>query len=167
MMAVIPGSSAATLSPQIEQAMLFIRKMKTFLNLIPGLSHDTTLSLSLAAFSFMIYLSNFRTKGSGDTVPASLLPITLLTEGSIYFDSYAQHYEKNGNPVYFFHHTRGRTVSSYPLATGFLATPIYAIPVLGWKIIHDRTPHDLSRFFPLHCCFYSIRIQMGNVVERL
>jgi len=102
--------------------MLFIRKMKTFLNLIPGLSHDTTLSLSLAAFSFMIYLSNFRIIGSGDTVPASLLPITLLTEGSIYFDSYAQHYEKNGNPVYFFHHTRGRTVSSYPLATGFLAS---------------------------------------------
>jgi len=87
--------------------------MKTFLDLIPGVSRDTTLSLSLAAFSFMIYLRNFRTIGSRDTIPASLLPIILLTEGSIYFDSYGQHYEKNGNPAYFFHHTRGRTVSTY------------------------------------------------------
>src|SRR5215469_856235 len=102
--------------------------MKTLLSLIPQVSRDTTLSLGLAAFSFMIYLSNFRTIGSRDTIPASLLPIILLTEGSIYFDSYAQYYEKNGNPAYFFQHTRGRTVSSYPLATGFLATPIYAIP---------------------------------------
>ena len=93
--------------------------MKTLLNLIPRVSLDTTLSLSLAAFSFMIYLSNFRTIGSGDTVPAALLSITLLTEGSIYFDSYAQHYEKNGNPAYFFYHTRGGTVLSYRLATGF------------------------------------------------
>jgi hypothetical protein len=58
--------------------------MKTFLNLIPGVSRDTTLSLSLAAFSFMIYLSNFRTIGSGDTIPAFLLPIILLREESIY-----------------------------------------------------------------------------------
>ncbi len=120
--------------------------MKTFLNLIPAVSRDTTLSLSLAAFSFIIYLSNFRTIGSGDTVPASLLPIILLTEGSIYFDSYGQHYEKNGNPAYFFHYTRGRTVSSYPLATGFLATPIYTIPVLGWKIIHKPTIEEWISF---------------------
>jgi hypothetical protein len=126
--------------------MLFIRKMKTFLNLIPGVSRDTTISLSLAAFSFVIYLSNFRTIGSGDTVPASLLPIVLLTEGSIYFDSYAQHYEKNGDPAYFFHHTGGRTVSSYPLATGFLAAPIYTIPVLGWKIIHRPTIEEWISF---------------------
>ena len=120
--------------------------MKPFLNLIPRLSRDTALSLGLAAFSFMIYLSNFRTIGSRDTIPASLLPIILLTEGSIYFDSYAQYYEKNGNPAYFFQHTRGRTVSSYPLATGFLATPIYAIPVLGWKIIHRPTIEEWISF---------------------
>jgi hypothetical protein len=99
-----------------------------------------------AAFSLLIYLSNFRTIGSGDTVPASLLPIILLTEGSIYFNSYEQHYEKNGNRAYFFHHTRGRTVSSYPLATGFLATPIYALPVLGWKIIHKPRIEEWASF---------------------
>jgi hypothetical protein len=120
--------------------------MKTLLNLIPRVSRDTALSLSLAAFSFMIYLSNFRTIGSGDTIPASLLPIILLTEGSIYFDSYAQHYEKNGNPAHFFQHTRGRTVSWYPLASGFLATPIYAIPVLGWKIVHQPTIEEWISF---------------------
>jgi hypothetical protein len=37
--------------------------MKTFLNLIPWVARDAALSLSLAAFSFMIYLSNFRTIG--------------------------------------------------------------------------------------------------------
>jgi hypothetical protein len=120
--------------------------MRPSLSLIPGISRDTTLSLSLAAFSFVIYLSNFRTIGAGDTVPASLLPIVLLNEGSIYFDSYAPHYEKNGSPAYFFHHTRGRTVSSYPLATGFLATPIYTIPVLGWKIIHKPTIEEWIGF---------------------
>ena len=70
----------------------------------------------------MIYLS-VKTLGSGDTVPASLLPIVLLTEGRIYFDSYEQHYKDTGNPVYFFVHTKRGLVSSYPLATG----------LLGWR----------------------------------
>ena len=40
-------------------------------------------------------------------IPASLLPIILLTEGSIYFDSYGQHYEnKLEILLYFFHHIR-------------------------------------------------------------
>jgi hypothetical protein len=74
---------------------------KSFFHLIPRLSHNATISLSLAAVSFVIYLS-VKTIGSGDTVPASFFPIVLLTEGRIYFDSYEQHYKDTGNPVYFF-----------------------------------------------------------------
>jgi hypothetical protein len=37
-------------------------------------------------------------------------------------------------------------VSTYPLATGFLATPIYTIPVLGWKIIHKPTIEEWISF---------------------
>jgi hypothetical protein len=113
--------------------------MKTILSLIPAGFRDATVSLSLAVFSFVIYLSNFRTIGAGDTLSASLLPIVQLTEGSAYFDSYAPHYEKDGKLPYYFYRSHGRTVSSYPIATGLLATPIYAIPVLGWEIIHRPT----------------------------
>jgi hypothetical protein len=118
---------------------------KSFLRLIPRLSHSVTISLSLAAVSFVIYLSA-KTLGSGDTVPASLLPIVLLTEGRIYFDSYEQHYKDTGNPVYFFVHTNRGLVSSYPLATGFLATPIYAIPVLLLKAARSPTIEEWISF---------------------
>jgi hypothetical protein len=120
--------------------------MKHFLHLIPRLSRNIAISLSLATISFVIYLSNFKTIGAGDTVPASLLPIVLLTEGRIYFDSYEQHYKNTENPVYFFVHTNQGLVSSYPLATGFLATPIYVIPVLWWKIIRSPTIEEWISF---------------------
>jgi hypothetical protein len=120
--------------------------MKMLLRLIPKLSRSAILSLSLAAVSFVIYLSNFRNLGSGDSVPASLLPIVLLTEGRIHFDSYEQHYKDTGNPVYFFVHTNRGVVSSYPLATGLLATPLYAIPVLWWKVIHKPTIEEWISF---------------------
>jgi hypothetical protein len=83
--------------------MLCTRKIRMFLHLIPGISRDATVSLSLAAFSLGIYLSNCRTIGSGDTVPASLIPIVLLTEGDVYFDAYKQYYEDKGNPYFFGH----------------------------------------------------------------
>jgi hypothetical protein len=120
--------------------------MKVPLKLSPADFRDATVSLSLAVFSFVIYLSNFRTIGAGDTLPASLLPIVLLTEGSAYFDSYAPHYEKDGRLPYYFYRSHKRTVSSYPIATGLLATPIYAIPVLGWEIIHRPTIEEWIKF---------------------
>jgi hypothetical protein len=88
--------------------------MRELLKSFSGTSRDAVLSLGLATLSFMIYLSNLRTIGSGDTVPASLLPIILLTEGSVYFDSYEKHYENSGYPIYFFRRVNGRTVSNYP-----------------------------------------------------
>ena len=118
--------------------------MRRFLHL--SLSRDAAISLSLAAVSFVIYLSNFKTIAAEDTVPASLLPIVLLTEGRIYFDSYEQHYKDTGNPVYFFVHTNRGFVSSYPLATGLLATPVYAMPVLWWKVTRSPTIEDWISF---------------------
>ena len=120
--------------------------MRRFLHPLPALSRNVAISLSLAAVSFVVYLSNFKTIAAEDTVPASLLPIVLLTEGRIYFDSYEKHYKDTGNPVYFFVHTNRGLVSSYPLATGLLATPIYAIPVLWWKVTHSPTIEEWIRF---------------------
>jgi hypothetical protein len=105
--------------------------MESFLRLISRFSQNATISVSLAAVSFAIYLSNFKTLGSGDTVPASLLPIVLLAEGRIYFDSYEQHCKATGNPVYFFLHTNRGLASRYPIATGFLATPITPFQCCG------------------------------------
>src|SRR6516165_4664846 len=122
--------------------------MRRFLHPLPALSRNVAISLSLAAVSFVVYLSNFKTIAAEDTVPASLLPIVLLTEGRIYFDSYEQHYKDTGNPVYsfVFVHTNRGLVSSYPLATGFLATPIYLIPVLWLKIIRSPTIEEWISF---------------------
>lgn len=123
--------------------------MKTLLHLIPKLSRDVRLSLALAAASLAIYLGNFRTLGAGDTVPASLFPIVLLTEGRVFFNSYEQYYKDTrnlGNPVYFFLDTNRGTVSSYPLATGLIATPIYFVPVLWWKVVHKPTVEEWAKF---------------------
>ena len=39
-------------------------------------------SILAAIFSFGVYLSNGRTDRSGDTVPASLIPVTVLLHGT-------------------------------------------------------------------------------------
>jgi hypothetical protein len=85
--------------------------------------------LALALLS--IYLSNGKTLGSGDTLPARYLPLSLLRDGSFHLDAFPVLYDEraqagriDGLPYYLVR-ARGHLVSWYPVGAPLLAVPIY------------------------------------------
>jgi hypothetical protein len=80
--------------------------------------------------SFAVYLSNGRAIGSGDTRPAALIPIAVLLDGTVMLDRFVEAENRFSPHPYWIVETPRGAASLYPVATGVLATPIYAIPVL-------------------------------------
>jgi hypothetical protein len=102
-------------------------------------------AIILFLLSFFIYNINLRPIGSGDTIPASLIPITLITKGTLVMDEYYQYYSSNNVVPYFFQKTPYGYVSSYPIATSLLITPFYLIPVSMFKA-HSPTTAEWAFF---------------------
>jgi hypothetical protein len=75
------------------------------------------------ALPLTIFLIGMRYVGSGDTEPAELLPISLLTEGNLDFNEF----KSSGDLLYAYVRIGGRVVSSYPIMAGLLNVPVYAI----------------------------------------
>ena len=71
---------------------------------------------------------------SADTIPACLLPVSLLREGNLYLDEYRDFIQTNwGTRAYFVRISNGHLVSTYPVLAAILAVPVYALPVwAGW-----------------------------------
>ena len=88
---------------------------------------------------YLVYIANGRTIGCGDTVPASLLPFSILENHNLYFDQFVLYYNLNVEYIYFFNEINGHFLSSYPIVTPILITPIYAILFLFLKLfVHFR-----------------------------
>jgi hypothetical protein len=79
-----------------------------------------------------IYLSTGQKMGSGDAIPSSLIPITVLLHGTTRLDEFTPALKEQwGHQLpYFLIQTPHGVLSVYPLATGLLATPILALPIL-------------------------------------
>lgn len=76
----------------------------------------------------LIYNINFRTIGSGDTTPASLLPFNVLEYHSLTLDHFYSYYVSIGLTPYYIVNEKGVYVSMYPIVTPLLITPFYLIP---------------------------------------
>ena len=92
------------------------------------------IALSLFFLAFLIYNLNFRPIPSGDTLPAALLPFSLLEYHSLYFDGFSSYIDSMDGP-YMFAVGKGHYLSTYPIITSILVTPLYIIPYLLLKII--------------------------------
>ncbi len=94
---------------------------------------------------FGIYLSScFNYMSSTDTIPAILMPFSILDQHNIYFDQFWDYYSHTTNwwGTYFFWQERGHVVSAYPIITPILVTPLYVIPYIGIKLL--GIPIDMS-----------------------
>ena len=89
----------------------------------------------------IIYNLNLRPISCGDTVPASMLPFSILENRSLFLDQFYLYFKSAYFPIYFVMETKGHYLSSYPIVTPTLITPIYVIPYLLLKII--QYPMDL------------------------
>jgi len=57
--------------------------------------------LCLFCLVYFVYNINFRPIPSGDTIPASLLPFSILEDHSLYFDRFYHYYAFNNYGIYF------------------------------------------------------------------
>src|SRR5262249_52919454 len=100
--------------------------------------------LLVLAVALAVYLSTDQRVNYGDTIPSSLIPVTLLLHGTVRMDAFVPPLEKGwgGGLPYFFRQTPPGVLSHSPLATGLLATPILALPVLVTAGISAPTPEE-------------------------
>ena len=78
---------------------------------------------------WMVFLGNFRWRGSGDVVAASLQPFALLEHGHLYLDEYfSGSVEGDVSGVY---RQDGHVLSKYPSAPGLCLLPFDLIPGLA------------------------------------
>jgi hypothetical protein len=81
--------------------------------------------LFLAAF--VVYNANFQRIASGDTVPASFLPFSLLLDGSLSLERFYPYVrERYPQHARAFYVKDGRPYSGYPIGAALLVTPLYA-----------------------------------------
>ncbi len=98
------------------------------------------------AFSILLilFLSNGRVINQVDSTPASLLPVTLLVDGSLTYDGIIEGF--GGRPPPVFNQTKRGLVSVYPITTGLMALPIYA-PVVGiMELLGSPSPRRWVEF---------------------
>src|SRR5688572_7501851 len=82
----------------------------------------------------VLYNVGFRYLPSGDTAPAELLPISLLTEGDFDLDEFVGHELPYWSLV-----RKGRVVSYYPVLPGVLNLPVYSVArLLGVDLYANR-----------------------------
>jgi len=74
------------------------------------------------ALPCFVFAAGWRYLKSGDTLPAELLPISVLREGNLDFNEFEGSVDL---PYYFVRHG-GRVLSAYPVVAGLLAVPVYA-----------------------------------------
>ena len=82
----------------------------------------------LFAIAFFVYNLNLRPIPSGDTAPAALLPLSLVSAHTVTLDRFAEWYraERHMNAVWFTRAADGRFYSSFPIGLPLLITPLYA-----------------------------------------
>jgi len=89
----------------------------------------------LFAIAFFVYNLNLRPIPSGDTAPAALVPLSLVSSHTLALDRFALWYQdtRHMNAVWFTRAADGHYYSSFPIALPLMITPLY-FPFAGWDI---------------------------------
>src|SRR5271170_2773830 len=82
----------------------------------------------------IVYHSNLRSVASGDSLPASLIPFSILLDGSIALDRFGPYMSQH---VWYssevLHQTGGHWFSRFPIAGPALVTPLYfPVALVPW-----------------------------------
>jgi hypothetical protein len=94
-------------------------------------------SILLFIVVMVVFGWHFRYCASGDTIPNELLPITIITKGSLDFNGYVDYAEKL---PYWYREINGKIVSAYPIVPGLLNLPTYLIAhCFGVDLMQNKT----------------------------
>jgi len=97
----------------------------------------------LFVLALVVYNANGRVIGSGDTLPARFLPFALLEHGTIYVDPVRAATTGGWPAPYWIRPSpNGHWVSTYPIATPLLVSPLY-MPAVVWRRMTDAPESSL------------------------
>jgi len=98
--------------------------------------HEAFQALALGAAALIVYLAGLRYEPAGDSVPAELLPIAILRQGSLCLNAFSD--PQAAQPFYFAVHD-GRVISFYPIVPGVLNVPAHLVAAaLGSDLYANR-----------------------------
>ncbi len=106
-----------------------------------GVRSEGLLTFLLCLFLFLHYNFNLRVIRYDDTVPARLLPFSLLLDGSFCLDKWVEPYlpsARGPSGIYFVNIAQGHWMSSYPILTPLVVSPLYLYP--AWWISRQHPP---------------------------
>lgn len=118
----------------------------------------------VGAAAFAVFLTNLRPMGAGDTIPARLLPFSLLREGNLDLDEFAWLRAPELKRPYFLQVDRaGHWRSKYPVATPLVVTPL-AAPFAWWARARGIADGD-ARFRLLTAVFERVAAALIGAVS--
>jgi len=82
-------------------------------------------TIFLFLLTFLIFNLNINSLGSGDTIPARLLPLNVLSGQGLYFDNFVELLQKRFGTLYYFQQFDTHYISFFPILTGLLVLPFY------------------------------------------
>lgn len=118
-----------------------------------GVNHPSSLRTAILAalLSFVVYNANARLISTGDSIPARLIPFSILLDGTVTLDRFFRAEYEQTPPAerparfYYLRPSHGRLYSAYPITLPLLITPLYAPVVVAkrhWttaEILHAAT----------------------------
>jgi hypothetical protein len=106
--------------------------------------HRVRVACLLGAVCFVFYLTNLRPLGAWDSIPARLLPFSILRQGNLNLDEFPWLRRLNPEPYFLRRGAGGHWLSRYPVALPILVTPLY-VPITWW-LRHRHVDDDDVRF---------------------
>lgn len=98
----------------------------------------------MGVLCFFVYLTNLRQIGAWDSIPARLLPFSILRQGNLDFDEFTWLRRLNPHPYFLRQLPNGHWLSVYPVGVPVMMTPLY-LPVTRW-LEHHQIEDDDVRF---------------------
>lgn len=121
-------------------------------------------ALLVGVAALVVYLTNLRPLGAGDTIPARLLPFSLVREGNLDLDEFAWLRAPEIKKPYFLQLDRGgHWRSKYPVATPLVVAPL-AWPLAWWAGARGLDDQD-ARFRLLTAVFERVAAALVGAVS--
>jgi hypothetical protein len=105
--------------------------------------------------SLVVYNANLREISSADTIATRLVPVALIQERRLTLDRY---FRDDPALPYWVQRVGDHYVSSYPIAPGVLAVPVYLVPILAfgdgsWALVNGLAKLSASLMAALSVLF--------------
>ena len=124
-----------------------------------GRARSYVIAAAISLASVLLFNANGRYLGTQDTEGTALVPVVLNRDASLRMDEFQAHFERD-TWTYFFRETSYGVLPSFPIATGLLLAPFYALPV-HWYSARSPDTSQWVRFSRIMAKLFCRRYERG------